>query len=1022
MLKKFSQKEQRFYKISIIALSILIVISLLPSAIPGFKGKISPVNVVQAADIPYAIENVALNPGRNETELNFTWLSPGQPAASIVQMAKKADMTGSVFPAGPQVVTVTGKAEPATTVTDSVYYSNKATVTGLTPKTKYVYRVGDGTDAHWSPVYDFATQDPTNYTIMFVGDPQIGAGGDVSKDTAGWAMTLKQATSMFPNYSFIMSAGDQIENRSAEGLALEYDGFQSPDVLKSLPLATVVGNHDVTKDYEYHYNVPNESDKGTMKDARNTTLADPSFGGDYYYTYGDTLFMVLNTNNSNGAEHAQFMQETVAKEPDTKWRIVTFHHDIYGAGKNHSTETYVLNLRAALFPTLDALDVDMIFMGHDHSYIRTVVMNGDNIQGRQLVDSQGRDVNPNGNTYITANSASGSKYYELNTTPERYSASRSQLHTPTFSTISITPNSISVDTFRSDTLDKLDTYGFVKEPESVKVYAKEALQPDTNSQLDYYYAMANANAVKQLDTAFNYDSTKIKFVKAELVNADTGTFDVDTATAGVVNIKADLATPFRSTVYGQYEDVIKLTFEKMDKQNSGKASVQLAKSALTTENKHAETASTVEVNTADIMVGVPTTGVKLDKTEINLLKGESAQLTATVNPENPTNKTVSWTSSNGAVATVDPTGKVTAKAGGTATITVTTIDGGLKATSVVTVTALVTGVELDKTALDLQEGASAQLTATVKPEDATNKTVSWTSSSTSVATVDSNGKVTAKASGTATITVTTADGSFKATSKITVFGSTGTPSTGTPSTGTPSTGTPSTGTPSTGTPSTDTPSTGTPSTDTPSTGSPSTGTPSTGTPSTGTPSTGGNGSTTNQFKDVPAGYWAAAAINDLVSKQILNGTSGTTFEPQRSVTRAEFTAMLVRALELTEQSTVKFTDVKSGDWYADAVAAAVKAGIVQGTSATQFGANAKITREEMVTMLMRGYEKLHGKPSVDESVSFKDQAKFSSWAAAYIKEAAALGLVGGREEGVFQPAGITTRGEAAQVIFNLLSK
>ncbi|MFC5651124.1 S-layer homology domain-containing protein [Paenibacillus solisilvae] len=821
MLKKFSQKEQRFYKISIIALSLLVVVSLLPSAIPGFK-EISPVKVVHADAVPYSVENIALNPGRNETELNFTWLSPGLPAASIVQMAKKADMTGGVFPDSAQTVTVTGTAVPATTVTDSVYYSNKATVTGLTPKTKYVYRVGDGNAANWSPAYDFTTQDPTNYTIMFVGDPQIGSSGSVVNDTYGWANTLKQAVSKFPNYSFIMSAGDQIENKSAAALETEYDGFQSPDILKSLPMASVVGNHDVNINYKYHFNVPNESNLGIKIDTRNqAVVADPTYGGDYYYTYGDTLFMVLDTNNTNGAEHVQFMQETVAKEPDTKWRIVTFHHDIYGGGQAHSTEQVVLNLRAALFPTLDALDVDMIFMGHDHSYVRTYVMNGDNVQGRQLVDSQGRDVNPNGNTYVTANSASGSKYYELNTTPERYSASRSQLHTPTFSTISVTPNSISVDTFRSDTLEKLDTYGLVKEPEQVKVYAKTA-QQDTNSQLDYYYAINNANAVQKLDTSFKYDSAKINFVSAELVTTDAGTFDVDTASAGVVNIKADLTTPIRSAVYGQYQDVIKLTFETIDKLNAGKASVELTKSALTTQNKHAETVSNVEANTADVTVEVPTT-----------------------------------------------------------------------------------------------------------------------------------------------------------------------PTPGTPTPGTPTPGTPTPGTPTPGT------------------------------PTPGTPSTGG---TTKQFNDIPSGYWAAAAINDLVSKQILNGTSDTTFEPQRSATRAEFTAMLVRALKLTEQSTVKFTDVKSGDWYADAVAAALKAGIVQGTSATLFGANEKITREAMVTMLMRGYEMLNGKVSVNGSITFKDEAKFSSWAAAYIKEAAALGLVGGREEGVFQPAGITTRGEAAQVIFNLLSK
>ncbi|KAI7258032.1 hypothetical protein KC345_g10639, partial [Hortaea werneckii] len=435
------------------------------------------------------LPTLALNPGADESRLNFTWFTPGQPAASIVQMAKKADVNGGAFPSGTKVMTFTGAAVPATTVTDSVYYSNKVTATGLANQTQYVYRVGDGSEDNWSPVYDYATQDPTNYTLMFVGDPQIGSSGSVTNDTYGWTKTLNQAVSNFPNFSFIMSAGDQIENKSSTSLETEYEAFESPAVLRNLPIATVVGNHDVNVNYKYHYNVPNESTLGIMKDTRNKdVVADNSYGGDYYYTYGDTLFMVLDTNNSNGAEHSKFMQDTVAAVPDTKWRIVTFHHDIYGGGQAHSTEQVVLNLRAALFPTLDALDVDMIFMGHDHSYVRTYVMNGDNVQGRQLVDSQGRDVNPNGSTYVTANSASGSKYYELNTTPERYSASRSQLHTPTFSTIKVTPSSLTVDTYRSDTLEKLDTYGFVKEPESVEIHSNTTAQKDTTAAIDYNYA------------------------------------------------------------------------------------------------------------------------------------------------------------------------------------------------------------------------------------------------------------------------------------------------------------------------------------------------------------------------------------------------------------------------------------------------------------------------------------------------------------------------------------------------------
>ena len=174
----------------------------------------------------------------------------------------------------------------------------------------------------------------------------------------------------------------------------------------------------------------------------------------------------------------------------------------------------------------------------------------------------------------------------------------------------------------------------------------------------------------------------------------------------------------------------------------------------------------VTVESGDVAV----TGVSLDKTELTLKSGEKATLTATVTPEDATDKTVTWTTSDAAVVAVDK-GEVLAGKPGKATITVKTNDGGKTATCSITVeaaTVAVTGVSLDKTELSLTEGGSATLKATVTPEDATDKTVSWKSSDSAVATVDENGKVTAVKAGSATITVTTKDGGKTATCKVTV--------------------------------------------------------------------------------------------------------------------------------------------------------------------------------------------------------------------------------------------------------------
>lgn len=174
---------------------------------------------------------------------------------------------------------------------------------------------------------------------------------------------------------------------------------------------------------------------------------------------------------------------------------------------------------------------------------------------------------------------------------------------------------------------------------------------------------------------------------------------------------------------------------------------------------------------------VSVTGVSLDETSKALHPGDEFDLTATVAPNNATNKSVTWTSSDDTKATV-VNGHVTALAAGTPKITVTTVDGDFTATCDLTITNVaVTGVTLDQDEASIYTGSvgnTVQLTATVTPSNATDKSVSWESSNTSVATVSSTGLVTSVAAGSATITVTTTDGSFTATCDITVEAGPGT--------------------------------------------------------------------------------------------------------------------------------------------------------------------------------------------------------------------------------------------------------
>jgi uncharacterized protein YjdB len=168
---------------------------------------------------------------------------------------------------------------------------------------------------------------------------------------------------------------------------------------------------------------------------------------------------------------------------------------------------------------------------------------------------------------------------------------------------------------------------------------------------------------------------------------------------------------------------------------------------------------------------VSVTGVSVSPTSLALTLNQTGQLTATINPANATNKNVSWSSNNTAVATVSATGLVTGVATGSATITVTTQDGSRTATASVTVSSNavpVTGVSVSPTSATVNTRNTTTLTATVAPANATNKNVSWSSSNTAVATVSATGVVTGVSAGTATITVRTQDGSRTATATITV--------------------------------------------------------------------------------------------------------------------------------------------------------------------------------------------------------------------------------------------------------------
>ncbi|QEK11384.1 DUF4430 domain-containing protein [Crassaminicella thermophila] len=175
------------------------------------------------------------------------------------------------------------------------------------------------------------------------------------------------------------------------------------------------------------------------------------------------------------------------------------------------------------------------------------------------------------------------------------------------------------------------------------------------------------------------------------------------------------------------------------------------------------------------------------------------------------------------------------------------------------------------------------------------------------------------------------------------------------------------------------------------------------------------------FKDVDEKIsWAKDAIEILAGKGIIKGT-GNGFEPQRSITRAEFISLVVTALNLEKEEYIEetFSDVNKLDWFANAVGCAYKSNIISGDPDGKFRPNDPITRNEIASILYR----LQGSPenSIKNSkLSFKDINTLPSWAINGVKYVYQQGLMSGYEDETFRGGNALTRAEAAVVIYNYL--
>ena len=470
----------------------------------------SELKLNKASDLPQepTQKSVILNVGSDESSRNLTWYADTDTAGEV-QYALKSSMAAGEFPAEYQTVTA-----GVTAANDAGFYSNQATIGGLQENTEYVYRVKNGETV--SDIYSFKTGtfDGT-FNFAFVGDPQIGA-GSTDSDITGWNETLNVMES-YLNPEFLLSAGDQVNTASNE---VQYTGYLN-NIFASLPSATTIGNHDSSSTaYNEHFNLPNESDKG------GTTA-----GTDYWFVYGNTLFMNINSNNRSNAEHKAFMEEAIAANPDVKWKTVVFHHSVYSTA-SHWDDSDIIDRRNELPQIFDELDIDVVLMGHDHVYTRTYMMNGFTPDRSQGVQSEVTD--PTGILYLTANSASGSKYYNIANPDADYSAKMDQSKRRTVTNIEVTDTSYKMTTYYADDMSVLDTF-------TINKSAEEA--PADKAALEEAIAKADGIMKNEADyTAESWTLFKAAYDEAKTVDSkeDAAQEEVDAAEAALISAMKNL--------------------------------------------------------------------------------------------------------------------------------------------------------------------------------------------------------------------------------------------------------------------------------------------------------------------------------------------------------------------------------------------------------------------------------------------------------------------------------------------------
>jgi hypothetical protein len=303
---------------------------------------------------------------------------------------------------------------------DPLIARHRVVATDLEPDTLYAFSVGEGSAEGWTPWKSVRTgpAGPRDFAFLYVGDPQTGL--------EGWGRLLHEARRRRPDAAFLLIAGDLVD-RGNERTNWDHFFLRAAGTFDTLPVMPCAGNHEYLDRgpdlYRATFALPGNGPPGL----------DPGLA--YAFRYGDAVFVVLDSTSAAydpriARLQAEWLDATLSAEKAT-WKFVLFHHPVYASYAKRPNPA----LRDVWAPVFDKHQVDLVFQGHDHAYLRTHPMRG----GRPVAAGEG------GTVYLVA--VSGDKYYEQAPSDN---AAKGLIRTSTYQTIDVSGRRLLYRAFAAD--------------------------------------------------------------------------------------------------------------------------------------------------------------------------------------------------------------------------------------------------------------------------------------------------------------------------------------------------------------------------------------------------------------------------------------------------------------------------------------------------------------------------------------------------------------------------------------------